>query len=440
MPQALLKMSCSGKKNRIAVVTLGCKLNFAESSSIAQKFIAEGFEEVRPFAVADLYIVNTCTVTEHSDKKCRNLIRRVHSINPDAVIVVTGCYAELKGEEIAAIEGVDAVIGHLRKSEVFETALKLFRARKDGLTIEKKNAEEDSKTNLSVFPAASYGERTRSFLKIQDGCDYFCTYCAIPFARGRSRSVPSSTVLQMARSLAERGVKEIVLTGVNLGDYTRVSREKTLLDLLKGLNEIEGIERYRISSIEPNLLTDEIIDWISSGTKFAPHFHIPLQSGCDSTLKRMNRRYTTEQFASKIGYIREKMGDVFFGIDVIAGFPGETEDEFRRTYRFLSERIKPAFLHIFPYSRRAGTKADSMEGHIAENIKQQRVKELEALSDALHAEYVARFKGLRQKVLFESSVKGADNQRIIEGYTANYIRVTAPYDKNLIGKIIEVTI
>lgn len=428
------------RKNRIAVVTLGCKLNFAESSAIAQKFVAEGFEEVRSFAVSDIYIVNTCTVTEHSDKKCRNLIRRVHTINPDALIVVTGCYAELKGDEIAAIEGVDAVIGHSRKSEVFETALRLFKIKNGACKTEETVSPEQTSNKLSVFPACSYGERTRSFLKIQDGCDYFCTYCAIPFARGRSRCVPYDTVLQMAESLADRGVKEIVLTGVNLGDYTRVSRGKTLLQLLKGLDDVDGIERYRISSIEPNLLTEEIIDWISSGTKFVPHFHIPLQSGCDATLKRMNRRYTTAQFASKIEYIREKMGDVFFGIDVIVGFPGETDDEFRETYRFLSERVKPAFLHIFPYSRRAGTRADGMDGHIAENVKQKRVKELEALSDLLHGEYVAKYKGTKQKALFESSVKASGNQRLMEGYTENYIRVVAPYNKYLIGKIVEVTV
>lgn len=418
------------RKNRVAVVTLGCKLNFAESSAIAQKFVAEGFEEVRPFAVADLYIVNTCTVTEHSDKKCRNLIRRVHHINPRAVIVVTGCYAELKRDEIASIEGVDAVVGHSRKGEVFQTALTL-------LNLKSAHPQQD---NLNIFPAASFGERTRSFLKIQDGCNYFCTYCAIPFARGRSRAVPSEIVLQMARSLALRGVKEIVLTGVNLGDYTRVSGERTLLELLKELNDIEGIERYRISSIEPNLLTEEIIDWIGGGTKFVPHFHIPLQSGCDDTLKRMNRRYTTKEFSSKIEYIREKIGDVFFGIDVIVGFPGETEKEFDECYHFLSEVVKPAFLHIFPYSKREGTKAYSMDGHIAENIKQQRVKKLEALSDKLHGEYVARYRGTKQKVLFESSVKSSNNERIIEGYTENYIRVTAPYKKDLIGKIVEVTI
>lgn len=421
-------------RGKIAVVTLGCKLNFAESSSLAQQFISEGFTEVSPCSFADLYIVNTCTVTEHSDKKCRNLIRRVHTINPNAIIIVTGCYAQIKGEQIAKIEGVTSVVPQSAKGSIVNVALNLMKLKNAATAV------NEFKEKSEIFPACSFGERTRSFLKIQDGCDYFCTYCAIPYARGRSSCVPSEIVLRMASELSAKGIKEIVLTGVNIGDYTRVSNDIGFLDLLKLLNDIEGIERFRISSIEPNLLTDEIIDWISSERKFVPHFHIPLQSGSNATLSRMHRKYTTEFFASKIEYIRAKMGDVFFGIDVIVGFPGETEQEFEQTYSFLSEVVKPAFLHIFPYSKREGTPAAKMEGQVSENIKQLRVRRLEELSDKLHNEYISRFKGTEQDVLFESSVKLRGTQRVMEGYTSNYIRVTAPYNPNLIGKIVRMKI
>ena len=389
-------------------MTLGCKLNFAESSAIAQQFVKAGFREVSPNSSADIFVVNTCTVTEHSEKKCRNIIRKIHRRNPSAVIYVTGCYAELKREEIEKIEGVSAVFGQKEKGSIL------------------------SKSVESIFPACSYGERTRSFLKVQDGCNYFCTYCAIPYARGRSRSVPMDILLSQAREIASKGVKEIVLTGVNIGDY-----EGGLLPVLKELDKVEGIERYRISSIEPNLLTDEMIDWISTSKKFQPHFHIPLQSGSDTVLKRMRRRYDTALFRSKIEYIRKKMGDVFFGIDVIAGFPGETEEEFNEELHFIRS-IKPAFLHIFPYSKREGTVAYKMEGHLPESVKTQRVKALEELSDELHAEYCNRFKGSVQKVLFEGKVTG--NGSLMGGYTGNYIRVERPYNELSIGKIEEVVL
>lgn len=389
-------------------MTLGCKLNFAESSAIAQQFVKAGFREVSANESADIFVVNTCTVTEHSEKKCRNIIRKIHRRNPSAVIYVTGCYAELKREEIEKIEGVSAVFGQKEKGSIL------------------------SKSVESIFPACSYGERTRSFLKVQDGCNYFCTYCAIPYARGRSRSVPMDVLLSQARKIASKGVKEIVLTGVNIGDY-----EGGLLPVLKELDKVEGIERYRISSIEPNLLTDEMIDWISTSKKFQPHFHIPLQSGSDTVLKRMRRRYDTALFRSKIEYIRKKMGDVFFGIDVIAGFPGETEEEFNEELHFIRS-IKPAFLHIFPYSKREGTVAYKMEGHLPESVKTQRVKALEELSDELHAEYCNRFKGSVQKVLFEGKVTG--NGSLMGGYTGNYIRVERPYNELSIGKIEEVVL
>ncbi|MBP5692830.1 MAG: tRNA (N(6)-L-threonylcarbamoyladenosine(37)-C(2))-methylthiotransferase MtaB [Bacteroidales bacterium] len=406
----------AGKK--IAVATLGCKLNFAESSAIAQQFVRNGFAEVSPYSSGvDVCVVNTCTVTEHSDKKCRNIIRRIHKLNPDAIIIVTGCYATLKKAEIEAIEGVSLVLEQDRKGSVYSRCIELLEGSPCSISA----AEH-------IFSACSYGERTRSFLKVQDGCNYFCTYCAIPYARGRSRSVPVDVLVSQAKEIAEKGVKEIVLTGVNIGDY-----EGGLLPVLQVLEKVDGIARYRISSIEPNLLTDQMIDWIASGTKFQPHFHIPLQSGCDSVLVRMHRKYDTAFFASKIDYIRRKMGDVFFGIDVIAGFPGETEEEFESELSFL-RGINPAFLHIFPYSRRKGTLADKMEGHLPENVKTERVKILEELSDHLHEDYRRRFLGTSQEVLFEGRVRGG----LMGGYTGNYLRVERPYVAEQIGQIVPV--
>ncbi|MBQ1881745.1 MAG: tRNA (N(6)-L-threonylcarbamoyladenosine(37)-C(2))-methylthiotransferase MtaB [Bacteroidales bacterium] len=409
----------TGKK--IAVATLGCKLNFAESSAIARKFVQSGFQEVSAYSSGvDVCVVNTCTVTEHSDKKCRNIIRRIHKLNPGAIIAVTGCYATLKKAEIEAIEGVSIVLEQDKKGSVYPRCLELL----EGSSCSPASAEH-------IFPACSFGERTRSFLKVQDGCNYFCTYCAIPYARGRSRSVPLDVIEAQAKELSCKGVKEIVLTGVNIGDY-----EGGLLPVLKALGRVDGIERYRISSIEPNLLTDQMIDWISSGTKFQPHFHIPLQSGSDSVLSRMHRKYDTALFASKIEYIRKAMGDVFFGIDVIAGFPGETEEEFDSEVSFIRDVIKPAFLHVFPYSRRKGTLADRMEGHLPEIVKTARVRVLEDLSDSLHAQYRQRFDGSLQQVLWEGRVKG--NPKLMGGYTGNYLRVERPYDQSLIGHITEV--
>ena len=433
------------KNKTVAILTLGCKLNFAESSSIAQEFKKHGFTEVEHNEQADIYIVNTCSVTEHSDKKCRQSIRKMHKQNPAAPIIVTGCYSQLKPEEVSKIEGVSAVLGQEQKGEIFKFAEELMLKNAEYAVI----YSSDILKTTSIFPAYSYGERTRSFLKVQDGCDYYCTYCTVPLARGHSRSVPAEIAVEQAKTLAAEGVKEIVLTGVNIGDYGRdmkkTQRSGTadnisttapdyFLQLLKSLNAVDGIERYRISSIEPNLLRPNIIDWIASGTKFQNHFHIPLQSGCDAVLARMRRRYNTKMFAEKIAYVREKMGDVFFGIDVIAGFPGETEEEFMQTYNFLSEEIKPAFLHIFPYSRRAGTIADSMPDQVPEIVKTNRVAALEKLSDTLHADYIKRFKGTEQEVLFEAAEKGGK----ISGYTGNYIRIESTYTPALIGKIVKV--
>ena len=418
---------------KAAFITLGCKLNFAETSTFARAFAAAGYEEVRPGADVDIVVINTCSVTEHADKKCRNLIRRLHKTAPDATIAVTGCYAQLKPEEILAIEGVDLVVGAESKNDLVRLTLAADRG-KHGYSCQIEDV-------ASFFPAYSSGERTRSFLKVQDGCDYHCSYCTVPLARGHSRNIPIAELVAQAREIAAEGILEVVLTGVNTGDFGKTSGER-FLALLQALEAVPGIERYRISSIEPNLLTEEILRWIATGTKFLPHFHIPIQSGCDRTLKAMHRRYTARQFEEKIALIRdiletpeERYTRVFFGIDVIVGFPGETEADFEETYRLL-ERVPPAFLHIFPYSRRAGTPAAERPDQVQESVKTARVQRLEALSDRLHADFTAANAGRRAKVLFESTMKGGK----MFGYTDNYLRIERPYDKNLIGKIVEIII
>lgn len=414
---------------RIAFITLGCKLNYAETSTYERELLKTGLEAVPWSKGADIFLVNTCTVTEHSDKKSRNIIRKLHRQNPDAHIFVTGCYAQLKKAEIEAIEGVTAVFGATEKSLIVPTV----RAMAEGL-------EACPQVQATFFPAYSSGERTRSFLKVQDGCDYKCHYCTVPYARGESRNIPISEIIPQAKAIAAEGIKEIVITGVNTGDFGKSTGE-TFFELIKQLNEVEGIERYRISSIEPNLLTEEMIDWIVSGTRFLPHYHIPLQSGCDTILKEMGRRYDTAAFAHKIRYIREKTEKpggpkVFFGIDVIVGFPGETDELFMETYRFLSEVVKPAFIHIFPYSRRAGTPAAERKDQVQDCIKTKRVQMLEELSERLHKEFLEANKGVAEKVLFEST----DRNGMMEGYTGNYIRISRPYEADKIGRIIDVII
>ena len=416
-------------KVRIAFITLGCKLNYAETSTYERELLKEGFEAVPWSKGAEVFLVNTCTVTEHSDKKSRNIIRKLHRQNPDAMIFVTGCYAQLKKEEIEAIEGVTAVFGATEKSRIVPTILAKVRGE-----------EYCGLGAATFFPAYSSGERTRSFLKVQDGCDYKCHYCTVPYARGESRNIPISEIIPQAEAIAAEGIKEIVITGVNTGDFGKSTGE-TFFELIKQLNEVDGIERYRISSIEPNLLTEEMIDWITSGTKFLPHYHIPLQSGCDTILKEMGRRYDTAAFAHKIQYIREKTEipggpKVFFGIDVIVGFPGETDELFLETYRFLEEVVRPAFIHIFPYSRRAGTPAAVRKDQVQDCVKTKRVQMLEELCERLHKEFVEANKGVAEKVLFEST----DRKGMMEGYTGNYIRVSRPYDPKMIGKVIDVTI
>ena len=423
-------------------ITLGCKLNYAETSTYERGFINAGYESVPWNKGADLFVINTCSVTEHADKKSRNIIRKLHKVSPDATIVVTGCYAQLKKAEVEALEGVSLVFGANEKSSLVTTTLDYIAQRTE--------SKPTTSPQEETFAAYSSGEeRTRSFLKVQDGCDNFCAYCTVPYARGRSRSISIDKAVSEAKKIAASGVKEIVLTGVNTGDFGRKTGE-SFLDLLKALNDVQGIERYRISSIEPNLLTDDIVDWIASGTKFLPHFHIPLQSGSDTILKDVGRKYTTEFFANKIAYIREKMNpkpgelnadgskkpDVFFGIDVIAGLPGETDELFLETYNFLKDRVKPAFIHIFPYSRRAGTRSAARKDQVQDCVKTKRVAMLEELCKTLNEEFIASQKGVREHVLFEED----NNDGVMSGYTGNYIKVDRPWDPTLAGKIVEVTL
>ncbi len=422
----------------IAFITLGCKLNYAETSTYERGFVAEGLKVVPWNQGADIYLVNTCTVTEHSDKKCRNIIRKMHRLSPEADIFVTGCYAQLKKAEIEAIEGVRIVFGATEKSSVVPRVLAYCHP--DPLPSHPELGSGSASQHDSVFPAYSTGERTRSFLKVQDGCDYKCAYCTVPYARGESRNIPMETVIRQANEIAATGAVEIVITGVNTGDFGKTTGE-SFHELIVALNAVEGIERYRISSIEPNLLTDEIVDFIAGGSKFLPHFHIPLQSGCDEILRQMGRRYDTAFFAKKIAYIRSKMEHeggpkVFFGIDVIVGFPGETDELFEQTYNFLRDVIKPAFIHIFPYSRRAGTPAAERRDQVQDSVKTERVARLEALCTQLHEEFVASQKGVAEKVLFESS----DKKGRMYGYTGNYIRIDRPYDPALVGTITDIII
>ena len=445
---------------KIAFLTLGCKLNYAETSTYERGFKAAGLEVVPWNEKADIYLVNTCSVTAVSDRKSRNLVRRVHRVNPEAMVIVTGCSAELRRGEIEGIEGVTRVFGANEKALVVPETLKaagLAAACADdgcrdtdqgrrGFAI--RDAESGPVGTASgsasagadaVFAAYSTGERTRSFLKVQDGCDNFCAYCTVPYARGRSRNVPIAECVENARKIAAEGVMEIVLTGVNTGDFGRTTGE-SFLGLLKALDAVPGIGRYRISSIEPNLITEEIIDWIASGTKFQPHFHIPLQTGSDELLRRMGRKYDTALFAGKLEYIRRRMEThgspkVFFGIDLMTGLPGETEGLFMESLGFL-EKIRPAFIHVFPYSRRPGTPAASMPGQVPEAEKHRRVAAVEELCARLHAEFIEANRGIREKVLFESTCRGG----LMEGYTGNYIRVSRPYDPELVGKLVEVVL
>ena len=413
-------------KRRVSFHTLGCKLNFSESSTLARQFEEGGFERVGVNDEADICVINSCSVTEHADKKCRNIIRKLHRRNPSAIIAVTGCYAQLKPQEIAAIDGVDIVLGNNDKGDLYKRVVEL--GSRGQAQVYSCDCEEITR----FFAAFSTGDRSRSFLKVQDGCDYKCAYCTIHYARGSSRNMPIAELVAEAEKVAESGLKEIVITGINTGDFGRTTGEK-FIDLLRALNEVEGIERYRISSIEPNLITDEIIEFCAASPKFQHHFHIPLQSGSDHILGLMRRRYTSAKFADRIEKVRSLMPDAFIGIDVITGFPGETEEDFQQTYDLLA-RLKPSFLHIFPFSERPGTPAVDMPNKVPSYISTQRVARLEELSDALHYEFCAQGVGKEMDVLFESTMRGG----MMYGYTGNYIRVKAPYRRDLINRICRV--
>lgn len=422
---------------RIAFVTLGCKLNYAETSTYERHLLEKGCEAVSwTSGKAEAFLVNTCSVTERSDSKCRSAIRKLHRLCPDAPIFVTGCYAQLKRAEIEALDGVAAVFGANQKGLVVDTIWQHFNS--EGAEVK---ASACQGAAGEFFQAHSSGERTRSFLKVQDGCNNFCSYCTVPYARGESRNAPIAQIVRQAEEIAAMGYTEIVLSGVNTGDFGKSTGE-TFFELIQQLQKVEGIERYRISSIEPNLLTEEMVDWIATeGTKFLPHFHIPLQSGSDEILSQMGRKYDTEYFARKIDYIRSRMEGpgkpkVFFGIDVIVGFPGESDELFQQTYRFLDERIKPAFIHVFPYSRRPGTPAAARKDQVQDGVKTDRVAALESLCARLHDDFEQSNKGIKCKVLFESACK----KGMMMGYTENYIQVSRKYDESLVGKITEMTI
>lgn len=398
------------------IYTLGCKLNYAESSTIARRLEIAGFTQAARGAAAGVVIINSCSVTAQADHKARELIRRAVRENPAARVAVTGCYAKLKAGEIAEINGVSVV--EADKSKLLALIIGETGTSATG-------AEQ------SFFASYSTGERVRSFLKIQDGCNYHCTYCTVWKARGESRNAPAADIVNSAREIAAAGVKEIVLTGVNIGDFGKSTGE-TFLDLLTALDCIEGIERYRISSIEPNLLTEPIIAFCAASSKFMPHFHIPLQSGSDNILKRMGRRYTSADFAAKIAAIRTLIPDVFIGVDVIVGFPGESDVDFEATYNLLAN-LEPSYLHIFPYSPRANTTAAGMEGQIAPSVKKARAARLEQLNKDLQAQFYKRERVKPHKILVEGRDKKSGR---LFGHSANFLRLEFHGHDSLIGTIV----
>lgn len=412
------------ENKKAAYYTLGCKLNFAETSTIGKILSEQGIRKVRPGEKADICVINTCSVTELADKKCRQAIRRIGKQHPDAFIVVTGCYAQLKPEEVAHIEGVNLVLGAEQKLDIL-TYLEQWN-RQNGLNSQ--YFTTPFKDIRKFMPSCSADDRTRHFLKVQDGCDYFCSYCTIPLARGRSRNGSIESLVKQAEEVARQGGKEIVLTGVNIGDFGKTTGE-TFIDLIRALDEVDGIDRYRISSIEPDLITDEAIDFVAKSKRFAPHFHIPLQSGCDEVLKLMRRRYDTALFRHKIEKIKEVMPDAFIGVDVIVGTRGETEAYFETAYRFI-ESLDITQLHVFSYSERPGTQALKIDYVVDPKIKHTRSQALLDLSEQkLQAFYEAHI-GKEADVLFEHTKK----EGMMHGFTENYIKVERPYEASLVNR------
>ncbi|MES2830084.1 MAG: tRNA (N(6)-L-threonylcarbamoyladenosine(37)-C(2))-methylthiotransferase MtaB [Bacteroidota bacterium] len=411
---------------KVAFYTLGCKLNFSETSTIGRLFTDAGYAVVEFTAGADVYVINTCSVTEHADKKCRKVVNEALKYSPNAYVTIVGCYAQLKPTEIAEIEGVDMVLGAAEKFRIVEYISDLTKQPK--AVVHQQSIE---KVNHSFIASYSIGDRTRTFLKVQDGCDYPCTYCTIPLARGGSRSDTIENVVNRARQVAESGVKEIVLTGVNLGDFGIRSgtREDKFFDLIKALDEVEGIERIRISSIEPNLLSNEIIEFVAGSKRFVPHFHIPLQSGSNKILALMRRRYQRELYTERVAKIRAVMPNCCIGVDVIVGFPGETQEDFLDTYKFLNE-LEISYLHVFTYSERELTAAADMKGIVPGNVRADRNKMLHILSDKKRRSFYETQVGSTGEVLFEEGRDG-----FMHGFTKNYVKVKAKYDPVMVNEI-----
>jgi threonylcarbamoyladenosine tRNA methylthiotransferase MtaB len=419
------------KKRSVAFHTLGCKLNFSETSTLSRMMEEKGFEKKDFDDLADVYVINTCSVTDNADKECRQLVRRIQRKAPESFVVITGCYAQLKPEEIVQIPGVDLVLGASEKFNIMEHISQLTKGDAGKIC----SCEIDSVTGFHA--SYSMNDRTRSFLKVQDGCDYNCSFCTIPMARGKSRSDNVANVLRNAKELAADGVKEIVLTGVNLGDFGKGSDgdlkyEENFFDLIQALDEVDGIDRYRISSIEPNLLTPEIIEWVSKSKKFMPHFHIPLQSGSNEILKLMRRRYKKELYQERVELIKSMMPHCSIGVDVIVGFPGETNDHFQETFQFLHE-LDVSYLHVFTYSERPDTKALEIEPVIPIHIRNTRNKILRNLSYQKLQYFTAQHSGQTRKILFEKYEKNG----MMEGYTDNYIRVSASFKAEWTNQVMD---
>ena len=414
---------------KVAFYTLGCKLNFAETSTIARSFEEDGYIRVDFDDPADIYVINTCSVTENADKQFKQIVRKALKTNPKAFLAAVGCYAQLKPEELASVDGVDLVLGAKEKFNITQYI--------DDLTKNNEGIVHSCEISETDFYVGSYsiGDRTRAFLKVQDGCDYKCTYCTIPMARGISRSDTIENILSNAKKISDKGIKEIVLTGVNIGDYGKgefgnKKHEHTFLELVQALDKVEGIERLRISSIEPNLIKDETIDFIAQSKSFVPHFHIPLQSGSNEILKKMKRRYMRELYVSRVAKIREVMPDACIGVDVIVGFPGETDEHFLETYHFLNE-LDISYLHVFTYSERDNTEAVLMDGVVPDAVRAKRSKMLRGLSAKKRNAFYESQLGKEKTVLFESDNK----QGYIHGFTENYVKVKAPWDPALVNTL-----
>ncbi|HOB24622.1 MAG TPA: tRNA (N(6)-L-threonylcarbamoyladenosine(37)-C(2))-methylthiotransferase MtaB [Kaistella sp.] len=410
--------------------TLGCKLNFAETSTIARQLTSAGYEKVSFDDKANVYVINTCSVTENADRECKLHVKRAMKANPEGLVVILGCYAQLKPEEISQIEGVDLVLGAKEKFNILSYLEDLQKSENQGIV----HSCEIDETDFFIG-SYSIGDRTRAFLKVQDGCDYKCTYCTIPLARGISRSDTIENVVKNAQEIAAKGIKEIVLTGVNIGDYGKgefgnKKHEHTFLDLISELDKVDGIERIRISSIEPNLLKDESIELVSKSKSFVPHFHIPLQSGSDELLKKMKRRYLTKLYTDRVAKIREVMPDSCIGVDVIVGFPGETEEEFLKTYNFLNE-LPISYLHVFTYSERENTEAAEMDGIVPISERKKRNKMLRILSEKKKMAFYQTQIGKTLPVLWEHENKSG----LMYGFTENYVRVQKPFEENSVNQI-----